>query len=260
MKEELSPIVGELVNRFGISAAVAVRELREGGFEFGYRSRRRFHGASIVKNAILAEALRRVCRGELDRFARKTVSGEDRADGGVLCEMCGGVEVTVQDLMRLMIVVSDNTASNMMLDILGMDAVNAFIAAAGLEDTAIVKKFMAPPPAPHVFNYTTALDTVCLLEGIYRRRTLPEAAAAEFFEILKRQHYVEKIPRYISSSVQVANKTGEISDARHDCAVVFHSERPYAVAVFTDGLSDTAAADDFIAQLSLEVFRFFNLS
>lgn len=220
-----------------------------------FNERHVFPAASIVKVPILLEYLRQVEEGDLDPSMTVSLKEEDVVTGaGILMELHRGIELTARDLARLMIVISDNTASNLMLDIVGMDNVNRFIKSVGMQDTVVGRKFMIDPKAKFSKNFTSVKDMVILYDLLYHRKILTEKSCAEAIEILSRQQYREKIPLLLPKKLKIAHKTGEITGVRHDCAIILHPEHPYIFCVLTEKLPDVILADRVIAELSRAFF------
>lgn len=224
--------------------------------EWGYKADARRPAASVVKIPILIELLARAQAGDLSLEERMRLDGASKVGGaGVLLELHEGLELTLRDLGILMIVVSDNTASNMLIDRLGMDAVNRRMEAIGMTESVLGRKFMIDPNALHAKNFTTARDMATCLARLQRGELLDEAMTAEAVEILKRQQYREKIPLLLPEDVMVAHKTGEISGTRHDVAIVLLERRPYVLACLTWDLKDVLAGDRSIARFSRLVYE-----
>ncbi len=246
--------LNELASHIDGKVAFAVKNFITGR-EFHLNSSQRFHAASIIKLPILGELFRQALDGVVSLDSEVVLRQPDIVDGaGVLLEMHPGISLTLRDLARLMIVVSDNTASNMLIDLLGFEAINNFIAAAGMDETCLNKKFMLPLKAPHLFNYTTAADTLMFLFKLYNNELLSEDFTAEAISILSRQQYREKIPKYLPREIVVANKTGEVSGVRHDAAIVMAPAAPYGIVVFTSDLKNEYDGDETVAQISLAVY------
>ncbi|MCD4783998.1 MAG: class A beta-lactamase-related serine hydrolase [Candidatus Eremiobacteraeota bacterium] len=226
------------------------------GEKFFFNKDHIFPAASIVKVPILLEYFHQVEQGDLKPDEIKKLEKSDKVGGaGVLFELHDGLKFTLQDLVVLMIVVSDNTASNMMLDRLGMDEINAYMRTLGLSDTVIGRKFMIDPKTKFSKNFTSVQDMVKLYEKLYRGEILNGENTKEAVEILSRQQYREKIPLLLPKKTKVAHKTGEITGVRHDCAMVLHDEKPYTLCILTEELPDVIKADRIIAELSLAFFN-----
>ena len=211
--------------------------------------------ASVVKVPILIELYARADAGEIDLDAVTVLRDADKVGGaGVLLEMHAGLQPSWRDLGRLMTVVSDNTASNMLIDRLGFDAINARMHDIGMADSVLGRKFMIDPNALHAKNFTTARDMAVCLARLHRGELLSPSSTAEVIGILKRQQYREKIPLLLPESLEVAHKTGEISHTRHDVAIVY-AARPYVLSCLTWDLADVIAGDRAIASLSHDLYE-----
>jgi len=218
-----------------------------------------FHAASIIKIAILIELFRKADRGVLSLDDRVVLSEKHRIGGaGVLKEMHDGMVLTLRDLAILMTVVSDNVASNMLMDLVGMDDVNLLLNEAGAKGSALRKKFMVELADPTVINEMTPLDAMLLLLMLYDGSLLSRAGRDEVINILCRQQYNEKIPLFLPEGLPVAHKTGEVTGVRHDAALILLEDNPYILVVFTKGLADPLEGDRAIADISLAVYRHFS--
>lgn len=242
-------------NLGGGTLSVGVKDFTDGE-TFFYNEEHIFPAASIVKVPILLEYFRQIEQDSLYPEEIIVFREKDVVKGaGILLEMHRGLELTLKDLVTLMIVISDNTASNMMLDRLGMDNVNAFMKTLELMDTVIGRKFMIDPNAMFSKNFTSTKDMVKLYDLLYNGKVLNEKHTSEAIEILSRQQYREKIPLLLPKKLKIAHKTGEISGVRHDCAIILHNEKPYTLCVLTEELPDVIKADNLIAELSRVVYK-----
>jgi beta-lactamase class A len=254
--QKFNEIIKNALSRIGENSVLAVgyRNLNTGETHL-YNESHVFPAASIVKICILLEYLRQKEEKKLYPETQVEVKKEDIVTGaGILLEMHRGLVVTLQDLAHLMIVISDNTASNMLLDQVRMENVNTFMNRIGLQDTVIGRKFMIDPNAKFSKNFTSIRDMVVLYDKLYKREILSDESCSEAVEILKRQQYREKIPILLPTEVKVAHKTGEITGVRHDCAIVLYKPSPYILCVLTEKLPDVVTGDRVIADLSKAVF------
>ncbi len=246
--------VKEYAKEMGGTLAIGYKNL-ETSVTYYYNENHIFPGASIVKVPILLEYIRQKESHMLDPNTLVEVTDKDIVGGaGILFELHRGIQVTLQDLAHLMIVISDNTASNMLLDVVGMDEVNAFSRSVGLSDTVIGRKFMIDPKAKFSKNFTSVRDMVKLLSKLYHKEILSPEGCQEAIDIMSRQQYKEKIPLLLPKKMKIANKTGEITGVRHDVAIVFY-DTPYVLCFLTEELPDVVKADRLIAELSLMFFE-----
>ena len=213
--------------------------------EFGFNQHEIFPAASVIKLPMLLDALRLVEAGQLRLEQRYQMAATDLASGsGVLQVMQPGLEPSLRDLLTLMIVVSDNTATNMVLDILGgVEAINARFAIMGLETIRVVGKlqvaweFKTDAQRQGKLAEMTPLETTQLLEKLWRGQLLTSEMQTLALEILGAQQYTEILERYLPDGIKTACKSGSITGVRNDVGIVY-AARPYAVALASKGGSD----------------------
>ncbi len=197
--------------------------------------------ASLIKIPILLATFKQVEHGRLKLSDRFTINVESRVGGaGVIAQLDSETDFTLWDLLTLMITVSDNTATNKVIDILGMDAVNEFCAKYGLSRTKLERKMMDFKAAAVGFeNRTSARDMVACLKLLLNSRSdiFTEESRQQMLVILQGQQLLDKLPFYMNlDSVKVANKTGELPGVEHDCGIVTLGEKKLMVAVLVDDL------------------------
>lgn len=210
--------------------------------------------ASLIKLPILATALRAVHRGELDLAKRYAIRIRDRAGGsGVIQTLRRGLHLTVEDLLTLMITISDNTATNRIIDLVGIDQVNAFCRGVGLEHTRLVGPLQQPPERQTEAqragerNRTSAADMLGLLLQLERGDLLPPEETELAKRILLAQEHRDGIGRYlplddlaVDDAWQLAAKSGWFPSVWHDAGIVYDaSGAPLGALVVM-----TVASDD----------------
>lgn len=212
--------------------------------------------ASLIKLPILALALREAHAGRLDLRKRVAIRMRDRAPGaGVVALLGRGLHLTVEDLLTLMIVISDNSATNRMISLLGIDAINAFCREIGLERTTLVGLLQQPPERQNEeqrggrLNETSAADMLGLLLQLERGDLLPPEATAIAKRILLAQQDLGGIGRPLpldalafERPLRLAAKSGSLAGVRHDAGLVYEPDGTArcALVVMTVGSSDRA--------------------
>jgi beta-lactamase class A len=212
--------------------------------------------ASLIKLPILALALREIHAGRLDPTKRLAIRIRDRAPGaGVVSLLRRGLHLTVQDMLTLMIAISDNSAANRVIDLLGVDAVNAFCREIGLERTTLVGLLQQPPDRQNEEqragrrNETSAADMLGLLLQLERGDLLPQAESVLAREMLFSQQRTEGIGRYLpldpnahEHPLRLASKSGWLAGVWHDAGLIYDatSSPLYALVVMTAGSDDRA--------------------
>lgn len=155
-----------------------------------------FPAASTIKLPILYEVFRQVDGGRLRLTDTRTLAADDQVGGsGILKDLTPGIALTIKDLTTLMIVVSDNTATNMLIDLVGLDAVNTSCARLGLADTRLEFKMQRAPEGAPARNRSTPADLGRLMALIARGEVLTAQACADMLAILDRQHFTDNITR-----------------------------------------------------------------
>ncbi len=238
----------------------------------------RFHAASIIKVPLLYEALQQVDQGRLQLDREYPLPQEEKVGGaGVLNLLHSGLNLSLNDLLHLMIVISDNTATNMLIDIVGRENVNKRLEEIGCPDTFLARKLMRP--VSDLYSYTSARDTVGILNRIYEdfyERGMPILRKQQFNDCLSRDIRVcKKCKEWIGSAshcpkcriainqlqqkeVVFAHKTGEITGAVHDAGIWELPAGTIIIALLTDQLPDNRTGRFFQARLGEIIFSFFS--
>lgn len=222
---------------------------------------REVHPASTIKVLVMISALRAAQAGKVELDALVELP-ERRAGGfGVLREMPSVARASLSDLITLMIVVSDNAATNAVIDSIGFPAIAECAAELGCARTRVERRLM-DVHAPGR-NTTCALDQARILDRLATGRALPAELTAHALDVLARQQVRDRLPALLPEHARCWNKTGEIRGSRHDVALI-GDERPRAVvAVLVDELTDELSAggsrrspvyEDF-AEVGLQVHR-----
>ena len=236
----------------GIEIGVAARLV---GTERAWRlaADRPFPAASTIKTAILVALYREVDAGRLSLDDTRPVDQAARVPGsGVLTWMRPGLSLPLADLAYLMIAVSDNTASNLLLDAVGIDRVRATIAELGLAATALNRRFLGRAPGPgEPENVASAADLATLLAAIAAGTAAAPGSCARMRATLALQQNRDRLARYLPPTVSFAGKSGTLLGLVHDTGLIATPFGPFAVAVLTRGFADPYAAHDLIGRIAL---------
>ncbi len=203
--------------------------------------------ASVIKLPLLVEAFRQVKSGKirLDDTIELTKANQV-AGSGVLPFLHPGLELTLQDALTLMVMLSDNTATNMVIDTVGLNPTNEWLASQGLKNTHFYKKVYvkATEPLPADFKQfglgkTTAREMAAVMESIYRCDLGDRPLCDKMLFILRNQQYRAMIPRYIETVDTsedlsgIADKIGALDDVRNDVALVKAKKANIIISAFT---------------------------
>ena len=183
--------------------------------------------ASVIKIPVMIEAFRAEEAGELSFEEMHALRDEERMPScGTLKAMHTGIEMTLLDLVKLMIIVSDNAATNIMINRLSIANVNRTLESLGCEKTRLNRLlFDSEASKKGIKNYITAGEMGMLLEKLWRGEVVSKEASAQMMEILLDQRLNGKLPFFIDSmGIDIAHKTGEDDGISHDVGVIYAKE------------------------------------
>lgn len=218
-----------------------------------------FPSASMIKVPILYEIMRQSAAEELSLDELLPVSENVRVGGaGILFELRPDIQMTIYELCVLMIVLSDNTATNMLIDRIGMAKVNQTMKNLGLTST-ILKRYMMDFAAAKkgLENQTTASEMAKLFEIILNSTGLPQKSSNLILDILKRQQVRDKLPFYLPEDIILANKTGTLPGAEHDGGILYFANKAYIISIFTDNLDANYKGLQLVASLGKIIYEHF---
>lgn len=203
------------------------------GETFGYQEEVPLQAASVIKIPVLIEAFSRMQGGDLEKDQTVIIKNEDKLPScGALNYMHDGLVVTIEDLYTLMIILSDNTATNLLIRQLGMDKINNTLLELGLHNTRINRLlFDSKQSSLGIQNYISAYETGVLLEKMYFGELISPEASLEMLRILKNQRLNGKIPYFLhgrADIADIAHKTGEDDGITHDVGIVY-APQPFIV-------------------------------
>jgi len=228
--------------------------------------------ASLIKLAVMIEVYQQAAAGKVKLTDRVTLHDADKVRGsGILTpHFSDGATFSLRDAVRLMIVFSDNTATNLVLDRIGIAATGKRMTTWGFPNTRIhAKSFRADttsidPERSRVFGLgsTTARETIGLLEKLHAGKAANAEATNAMLDHLKQCDDKEKLTRLLPEGTVVAHKTGSVLKARTDAGIIYLKSGPVAVCVLTAENDDTRWSADnagnfLCAKVGKVVFDYF---
>ncbi len=223
------------------------------GETYGVDPDARVRTASTIKFPIMVEAFAQVAEGKLKWTDEVVLKADRKVQGsGVLQELSDGLRLPVLDAVKLMIVLSDNTATNLVLDVVTADAVNARMEALGLKETRSLRKIGGGGEskardlldnAKKGIGVSTPREMVTLLEKVENGEVVSRDASRAMIEILKHQQYHDGIGRTLRD-VTVANKTGALDHLRSDVGIVYTTRGRIAMAITCEDIPEVDYTDD----------------
>ena len=267
MDEKLAADLSSRIARSGADVAVAFRTL-DGKMEWFSRADDVFHAASTMKIPVMIELFHQVHEGKLKLDDSLTIKNEFHSlvDGSVytldasddsesdLYKAIGQTR-TLGQLCELMITVSSNIATNLLIEKLGIDNIRATVQALhadgvnvlrGVEDNKAYEKGMN--------NTTTARGLLILLEAIAKGTAVDPDSSRQMVAILSRQKFNEAIPAGLPPGTRVAHKTGDITKIHHDAAIVY-GPRPFVLVILVRGMAEFKDSAALMADIARRIYQ-----
>jgi len=215
--------------------------------------------ASLIKIPIMVEAFRQMQSGLLDPDLRITVKPDEVVAFSVLEFLDGLNTYTLIDLIKLMIIYSDNTAANLLIDLLGMERINACIRDLGLSETRLQRKMMdAESRKNGRENLTTAAEMADIMIRLERGDILNAASSGQMLEILKGQAD-ECIMRVdLPDEIPIARKAGELENLNHEAAIVYGGDFKYIYVFFVLESQSKKESRQSVQRTAKKIFDYIN--
>ncbi len=259
LNERFETTVREIIASTDAVFGLVIKDLVSGE-TFSHNGDLQFTQASVIKLQILLELFQQANQGkfsldDLMMLERKNIVG----GSGILQNLTPGkVNMSIRDVAILMIVESDNTATNMIIDLVGMENVNATLKNLGLTQTKLQRKMMDTAAwIADRENISTPNETARLIEMIYNGKVLDRESCDEILRILS----IPKsgsIRTLLPAGTQVAHKTGGVGGVVNDAGIIYLKNRPFVVTAMVNWLNDREAAQAAISQISLTAYNYFD--
>jgi beta-lactamase class A len=238
---------------------VAIEDLSTGDHFFLHEDEV-FAQASSIKITVLANLYLQAQQGKLKLTDLYTVQSSDLVpDSDIMNGLTPGVtRITLRDLATMMVAVSDNAATNVLIDRVGMPNVNAMLDSLGLTHTRLRRKMMDLQAAKEGReNISTPREMMTLLDAIYHGKVLNKDSTDDFFKVLTTSKD-SWIPRELPADLKIANKPGALEAVRNDSGIVFVEGRPYIICVMTSFLRNERGGEEAISKTSLAAWQMFD--
>ena len=258
---DLDARVSALTTPFKGSVMLYAKNLRTGR-DFGRGAETKVRTASTIKLPILCALESLIDAGKVRWDERLLLKADDKVTGsGVMGNLADGTDLTVRNVAILMIIVSDNTATNLILDRITADAVNDYLDAIGLPLTRSNRKVrgdgaklkdptgwsragLIEENKKYGLGVTTPREMVRLLELLEQGKVVSPAASKDVLDIMKMQHEREGIARHAADDVEIASKHGSLDALRSDAGIVYTPGGPIAIAITVDDMPETDYSPD----------------
>jgi beta-lactamase class A len=259
IREKLVAGIERTAREFDGVLGVAIRDLKSGE-EILINEGLTFPTGSSIKIAILIELHKQAAAGTLKMTETLPVDARNQVGGsGVILHFAEGTSrLSLHDLSVLMITLSDNSATNILIDRLGMSNINQTLDELGLRAIRLRRKMIdLPAMASGRENIATPREAARLMGMLAEGRVINQEVSNLVLRTL-RIPKVSPIPRLIPSSVSIANKPGGVEGAACDWALVEVPNRPFAIAVMTTWNGESAGVDEAIAKIARMSYDYFS--
>jgi beta-lactamase class A len=253
----------------GVTGAVAAAEkdgcvvgftaIAPGGARFDHNGERRFVAASTVKIVIMVQLYRDAEAGIRSLADPYRLGDADRAPGsGVMLHLHAGMEFTLGDLAYLMISISDNTATNVLIDVLGMGRIGTTMADLGMSRSTIGRKMMGrAAQGGERENWATPADYATAIAALLADRAASPGSCAAMRELLEKQQNERRIARWLPKEARPrwGSKTGSVAGVVNDVGFVVTPAGPLILSAFCENPPDPHAGEAIIGDLSRAALR-----
>lgn len=252
MEEKVLSIINSIEGVAGI-----VVETSDGTRLIDYNSDYRFPAASIIKIFIMWSLYKKINDGELNETDMIDVSTEPIVGGcGILQQLkTENLKLTLRDICNLMIVLSDNMATNIVIRVVGMEYINQQIEKLGLGKTSLQRMLMDTEAARKGFdNYTSPNDSLLILKAIISDDSVAEDLRNSMINILKGQILTNHAAHNLPLDFEFAHKTGNLSATLHDVGILYTPNDSYLVSIMLDQLKDIVEGKKIINSIGESIF------
>ena len=229
--EQIEFIVNNEINKSSGTYSVAFKDFNTGKSTSINNSKTK--SASTIKIFIIIELYNQVRDGKIDLNQVITITKDMIVGGaGIIQNNPVGSTYTINELMNLMMTKSDNTATNIIMDIVGIKNINTTISNLGCRSTALNRKMMDFNAINNgLDNYTSVTDLLNVLDKLYNSNCVGSGYDEKIIDIMKQHQLKTKIPSKLPSNVVVAHKSGELGGVENDAGIVFTSKGAYILSI-----------------------------
>src|SRR6185369_14619621 len=253
LDDQVKPIVASFKGKVSLFA-----KNLDTGETYGLNPDERVRTASTIKIAVMIEAFARVAEGKVKWTDEVVLTKEKKVSGsGILNELSDGLKLTLRDAVNLMMILSDNTATNLVLDVLTTDAVNARMESLGFKNIKIMRKIGSggesvagkdPENKKYGLGMATPREMVLVMEKLDRGEIISPAASKEMIDLMKREQGRYAIGRSLWD-VPMASKYGALDRLRSSIGILYTKKGKIAMAISCDDMPETIWSVDNPAYL-----------
>jgi beta-lactamase class A len=227
------------------------------GHEVALNADRRMTAASLFKVPVMVEVFRQQRQSRFTWEQTLVVGPQHWVPGTGILQASLGRRVSVRELVQLMMSVSDNVASVMLMDLVGRENINETAKALGLRDTLVHTYTARDPLGPDEDNTTSARDLGLLLRRMVAGELIDRAASAAMIELMMQERVYDWMLRELPEGVRVAHKTGALPNVRNDAGIIFTPGGEVVLVVLMNDLRDQEQGEETIGTIARLVFEYY---
>ncbi|MBM3547742.1 MAG: serine hydrolase [Alphaproteobacteria bacterium] len=224
------------------------------GERFAHNGDRRFVAASTIKIAIMIELFRKIDAGKLTLGQVHKLKPEDKSTGGgVVLHLHDGIEMTLGDHVYLMMSISDNTSTNVLIDYTAMDAVNAAMRSLGMASSTLNRKMRGRPPiSGEQENWAVPNEFAAMIAAILGEKAASPSSCQQMIALLEKQQNDRRIARHLpkENRPRWGTKTGTLPGAVNDVGFVMTPKGPVILSVYVEKATDTLAGEEILGDIA----------
>lgn len=257
LPDDLKLDILDLISNAKAQVSLLITNMDTGNVIVSYNEELKMVSASIIKVLILLSALEKVQEGELSLNSEIQLNQENILGDTEVFEY-GERAYTLDELLNWMIINSDNTATNCLIDLLTMDSINTYAIGLSLKQTKLERKMLDFEAIQNGFNnYTSAIDIKILYDALYQNRILTPELCEYAIRTLKRQRHKQLAMRYIYDDVIIAHKTGSLDNLYHDVCIFYLEHITYYFGMFVSDAVDSEYAAKLIGRISKMIYEYY---
>ena len=258
LKEKFVESIHAIVRDADAIVGVAIKELKSGD-QILINAKEIYPQASSIKIHILTEVYKQASEGKFKLSDIRPLNASMKVGGSGILALLGEqtVSMSIRDYCILMMHQSDNTATNVLIDLVGMKNVNESLVKNGTPDTKLQRVMMDYQAAKEGReNISTPVDVMVILEKLYAGTIVNKHSCADMVSIMS----LDKsgwIKDGVAPGITVANKAGDVEGVKVDAAIVYLENNPYIITVMTKMLNNESAGAAIITAVSRKAFNYF---
>ncbi|OPJ56545.1 serine hydrolase [Clostridium oryzae] len=241
-----------------IQYSLVIKDLHNDECIIDVNGNTKIQSASIIKLFIMARAFEMTENGELSLEERIAITKKERIPYSIVYLLDENTTYTIRDLITLMIIQSDNTATNVLIERLKMSNINDFNARYGFTKTSVKRKMLDfETREAGIDNETSAADAARFLQLAYKGKLVSEKASEQMLEIMKNQLDYSMMKLDLPDDVIIAHKTGDLTNIKNDVGIVYSNKGDYIFSMFTWNAKSDNYARNVLGRVSSMFYSYF---